>query len=121
MVGRLGTHADILMTESVLGRILETMDSMLLDSDNAAVFLTGDECTDEDGRYFVVKGISDKDGLGLCLASSEGGTEPTESDISLFKRNVGTGIMMKVDVFSHQFSLYRIDDEIADATVLFTE
>jgi hypothetical protein len=33
MVGRLGTNADILISEAVLGRLLETMDSMLLDTD----------------------------------------------------------------------------------------
>ena len=121
MVDRLGTHADVLMTESVLGRILETIDSMLIDVPLAGVLLSGEYHNDESGSFTVVKGITEEDGIGLCVGSSEGGTEPSEGDLALFKKKVGKGILMKVDVYAHQFSMFKIGDEVEDATILFTE
>ena len=121
MVGRLGTNADILISEAVLGRLLETMDSMLLDTDQAGVLLGGDLMDDENGRYFVVRNITEDSPIGVCVASSEGGTEPTETDLLLFKKHLADGILMKVDVFAHQFSFYKVSDTVEDAAVLFQE
>ncbi len=121
MVGRLGTSADILITESVLGKVLETIDSMLLDSPLAGVGLDGEEVTDGQGTYYRIDGISDIAPIGLSLGSSEGGTEPTDDDLRTFKKLMDRGILMKVDVFAHQFSFYFVDDEVRDATVLFVE
>jgi len=121
MVGRLGTNADILISESVLGRILETMDSMLLETDQAGVLLGGDLMDDGNGRYCIVRNITEGSPIGVCVASSEGGTEPSDSDLMLFKKHLNDGILMKVDVFAHQFSFYKISDTVEDATVLFQE
>ena len=121
MVGRLGTNADILISESVLGRLLETMDSMLLDTDQAGVLIGGDPMEDATGRYFTVRGITEDSPIGICVASSEGGTEPSETDLMLFKKHLADGILMKVDVFAHQFSFYKVSEEIEDAKVLFQE
>ncbi len=121
MVGRMGVRADILITESVLGRILETVDSMLLDSPNAGVMLTGRSLEDDNGSYVVIEGLGDSEGLGICVASSEGGTDPTDEEISLLKNRMKAGILMKADVFAHQFSFYKVGDEVSDATVLFVE
>jgi hypothetical protein len=121
MVGRLGTNADILISESVLGRLLETMDSMLLDTDQAGVLIGGDPMEDSNGRYFAVRGITEESPIGICVASSEGGTEPSETDLMLFKKHLADGILMKVDVFAHQFSFYKVSEEIEDAKVLFQE
>ena len=121
MVGRLGTKADVLMTESVLGRILETIDSMLLDSDNAGVLLGGQSVSDDNGRYYVIECIAQDSPVGICVGSSEGGLEPTDEDLALFKKNLDRGILMKADVFAHSFSLYKIGETVEDATVLFRE
>ena len=121
MAGRLGTEADIVISESVLGNLLEAMDSMLLDSPSAGVFIDGEAIDDEKGRFVHVKGMCQKDGIGICVATSEGGLEPTDEEVSLLKRNMPEGILMKVDVFAHQFSFYKISDSIQDETVLFSE
>ncbi|MBE6528329.1 MAG: hypothetical protein E7Z64_04085 [Thermoplasmata archaeon] len=121
MVGRLGTHADILMTESVLGHILGMIDQMLIESPQAGLFFLGEVRSDDSGKFSVITGVSDSGGIGLCIGSSEGGTEPTEEDIGIFKSKVGSGILMKADVFAHQFSFYKVDESVEDATVLFTE
>ena len=121
MVGRLGTSADILITESLLGKLLETIDSMLLDAPLAGVGIGGELCSDTNGTYYRVEGISSDSPIGLCIGSEDGGTEPTDDDLMTFKRMMERGIMMKVDVFAHQFSFYMIGDEVEDATVLFVE
>ncbi len=121
MAGRLGTKADVLMTESVLGHILESIDSMLLEKDLAGVFLVGERISDASGDFVSVTGISDSGGIGLCVGSSQGGTEPTDDDLALLKQNIGSGILMKADVFAHQFSMYKVNDTVEDATVLFVE
>ncbi len=121
MVGRLGTRADVLMSESVLGHIIEVIDSMLLEKQLAGILLGGELCTDEEGDYVVIKGSTESDPIGICVGSSEGGTDPTDGDLALFKKNLGKGILMKVDVYAHQFSFYRISDDVEDATVLFVE
>jgi len=121
MVGRLGTRADIIISESVLGKLLETMDSMLIETDRAGVLLGGDTLMDGNGRYYFVKGIVETGPIGICVASSEGGTEPTEEDLILFKKNMSEGMMMKADIYAHQFSFYKVSDTVEDATVLFQE
>jgi len=121
MAGRLGTRSDIVMTESVLGKLLETMDSMLLESPLAGVMLSGNVHEDDNGAFTEIIGMSEESPVGLCVASSEGGTEPTDSDIILFKRNLECGILMKADVYAHQFSFYKVGDSVEDATVLFSE
>jgi len=121
MVGRLGTKADILISESVLGKLLETMDSMLMDTDHAGVLIGGEICEDDNGRYNVIKGIVTEGPIGICVASAEGGTEPSDTDTALFKKYLSEGILMKADVFAHQFSFYKISDSIEDAKVLFQE
>ena len=121
MVGRLGTQADILMTESVLGRILETIDSMLLDGPLAGVMLSGEKLSDSEGSFYLISGLSDTSAVGMCFGSAEGGVEPTDEELAIFASKIGEGILMKADVFSHQFSVYRIAEEILDAKVLFVE
>lgn len=121
MVGRLGTRADILISESVLGKILEAVDSMLIDADRAGVLLGGQVLEDDYGCYFFVNSVTDNDPIGICVASSEGGTEPTDEDLALFKGHISEGIMMKADVYAHQFSFYKIHETVEDATVLFRE
>ncbi|MBE6524017.1 MAG: hypothetical protein E7Z65_03985 [Thermoplasmata archaeon] len=121
MVGRLGTQADVLMTESILGRILETIDSMLLEGPLAGIMLSGERLSDADGDFTLITGMTDSDTVGMCFGSSEGGIEPTDDEISIFRAKVGDGIMMKADVYSHQFSLYKISEELRDAKVLFLE
>jgi hypothetical protein len=121
MVGRLGTQADVLMTESVLGRILETIDSMLLDGPLAGVMLSGERLSDADGSFTLITGLTDSDAVGMCFGSSEGGTEPTDEELSIFRAKVGDGILMKADVYSHQFSMYKISEELEDAKILFLE
>jgi hypothetical protein len=121
MVGRLGTHADILLTESVLGAIIESMDSMLLESNQAGILLGGRVEDDPNGRYTVITDILGNPPVGVCVASSEGGTEPSAEDLAVFKKNIDRGILMKVDVFAHQFSFYKVGDVLEDATVIFTE
>ena len=121
MAGRLGTNADVLITESALGRILETIESMLLESDNAGVLLGGERSSDGNGEFFVIENIVQDSPVGLCVGSSEGGLEPFDEDIALFKKNLDTGILMKADVFAHGFSFYKIGDSIENATVLFRE
>jgi len=121
MAGRLGTNADVLITESALGRILETIDSMLIESDNAGVLLGGEFSSDDNGEFFVIDGITEFSPVGLCVGSSEGGLEPSDQDLALFKRNMEKGILMKADVYAHSFSFYKIGDTVEDATVLFRE
>jgi hypothetical protein len=121
MSGRLGTTTDILMTESVLSRLLELMDSMLLDTPMAGVVLSGIREHDDNGEYTVVEGIDGPEAVGICIGSSEGGTVPSDEDVGMLKNRMQQGILMKVDVFAHQFSFYKISDEIEDATVLFVE
>ena len=121
MVDRLGTQADVLMTESVLGRILETIDSMLIEVPLAGVLLSGDCHVDDHGEYLIINGMTEEEGIGLCVGSSEGGIEPTDADLVLFKKKVGKGILMKVDVYAHQFSVFKINEEVEDATILFVE
>ena len=121
MVGRLGTHADILLSESILGGILESMDSMLIDSKQAGMLLGGTIETDEGGEYTLITDIRCESPIGICVASSEGGTEPSEDDLRLFRKKMQKGVLMKVDVYAHQFSFYKVDDAVEDATVLFVE
>ena len=121
MANRLGTNADVLLTESILGKILETMDSMLLESDAAGIILTGDSSDDAQGRFMVIRGIGGEPAIGLCVASNEGGTEPSDNDLRMFKSKMQSGILMKVDVYAHQFSMYKVSDTVDDATVLFQE
>jgi len=121
MVGRLGTKADILITESVLGRILETVDSMLLETPLVGIMLSGDRMTDADGDFILIKGLGDEGNVGMCFSSSEGGIEPTDDELAIFKKKMCDGVLMKVDVFSHQFSMYKVGDCIGDAKVLFVE
>ena len=121
MVGRLGTRADILISESVLGKILETVDSMLIEADRVGILLGGEILEDENGCYYFVKSVTDNGPIGICVASSEGGTEPTEEELALFKDHMKDGVMMKADVYAHQFSFYKIRDTVEDATVLFQE
>lgn len=121
MADRLGTNADVLLTESVLGMILETMDSMLLESDAVGILLTGDRSDDSQGSFTVIRGMGGEPAIGLCVASGEGGTEPSENDLRLFKSKMQSGILMKVDVYAHQFSMYKVSDTVDDATVLFQE
>ena len=117
----MGTRTDIVLTESVLGKLLELMDSMLLESPSAGVLLSGHVLDDSQGQFTEITGAGQDGCVGLCVASSEGGTEPTDSDIALFKKHLDRGILMKVDVYAHQFSFYKIGDAVEDATVLFSE
>jgi hypothetical protein len=121
MVGRLGTSADILITESMLGKVLETIDSMLLESPLAGIGLDGEVVTDDQGSYYRIDGITDVAPIGLSIGSSEGGTEPTDDDLRTFKKMLDRGILLKVDIYAHQFSFYLVDEEVRDATVLFME
>ena len=121
MVGRLGTCADILISESVLGKILEAVDSMLIEADRAGVLLGGEALEDDHGYYFFVNSVTNDGPIGICVASSEGGTEPTDEDLALFKGKMSKGIMMKADVYAHQFSFYKISETVEDATVLIQE
>jgi len=121
MAGRLGTDADIILSESILSRILDVMDSMLIEKDQAGIVLSGNILTDQNGPYAVISSIGEDSPIGICVASSEGGTEPTDGELALFKSRLSEGIMMKVDVFVHQFSFYKIGETVEDATVLFSE
>ncbi|AMK13279.1 hypothetical protein AUP07_0221 [methanogenic archaeon mixed culture ISO4-G1] len=121
MVGRLGTSADVVMSESVLSSILDTMDSMLIESPMAGVLLDGDRLSDGNGEFFHIKGMCQQSSVGVCVASSEGGLEPTDADLALLKKHMPAGIMMKADVYAHQFSLYKVTDKVEDATVVFIE
>ena len=121
MVGRLGTGADVVMTESVLSSIIDAMDSMLLESPMAGVLLDGERMSDEHGEFFHIKGMCQQSSIGVCVASSEGGLEPSDEDLALLKKHMSAGILMKADVYAHQFSLYKVTDKVEDATVLFIE
>ncbi len=121
MADRLGTHADILLNESVIGRIAETVESMLLEKPSAGIILSGKKESDINGEFVCITGISDSDPVALCVGSEEGGTEPSETDIALFKRFFERGILMKVDVYAKEFAFYKIDDTVEDASALFTE
>ncbi|MBR6911258.1 MAG: hypothetical protein IKN41_05305 [Candidatus Methanomethylophilaceae archaeon] len=105
----------------MLGKILETVDSMLIEADRVGILLGGEILEDENGCYYFVKSVTDNGPIGICVASSEGGTEPTDEDLALFKNNMEEGIMMKADVYAHQFSFYKILDTVECATVLFQE
>ncbi len=94
---------------------------MLIDTDRAGLFLGGDVLEDDNGYYFFVNRVTDSGPIGICVASSEGGTEPTDEELALFKSRIKEGIMMKADVYAHQFSFYKIGDTVEDETVLFQE
>jgi len=121
MSGRLGTRADVLLSESVLSKIADTAESMLLEKPSAGMILSGDISTDANGRFVHIIGISDSDPVALCVASEDGGTEPSDNDLILFKKFFQNGILMKIDVYAHEFSFYRIGETVEDATVLFIE
>ena len=121
MAGRLGIRADIILNEAVLGRILETMDSMLIEKQQAGIVLSGSTQSDDGGDYTLITAIGEDSPVGICVASSEGGTEPTDEELGLFKSILSEGILMKVDVYAHQFSFYAVGDTVEDATVLFSE
>lgn len=121
MASVLGIDADVVLTESVLNRILEVVDSMLLDDKDVGITLSGTTESDDMGVLVRIKGIGGPDTVAICVASQEGGVEPSDSDLIVFKKNLPEGILMKVDVFAHQFSFYKVGDTVEDARVLFQE
>jgi len=94
---------------------------MLTDKPSAGIILSGEVLSDAHGQYFCIKSISDSDPVALCVGSEDGGTEPSDTDLVLFKKYLDRGILMKVDVFAHEFSFYKIGDTVDDAVALFIE
>ncbi len=121
MGGRLGTRADILLSESVLDRAIDIMQSMLLDTDKAGIRLSGEVIQDSNGDYTKLTGIDSGVCVGICIASSEGGTDIMDEDIGMFRSFLEKGILMKVDVFANQFQFYKVDKGLRIATALFVE
>lgn len=120
-MGRLGTRADILMTEAFLGKMVDVMESMLLDAPVAGIVLSGERIIDENGDYVEVTSVSEEGPVGVCIGSQEGGTELSDNDLAVFKKTMADGILIKVDVYAHQISSYKIGDEVSDATIIFRE
>ena len=123
-MSRYGTAADAVFAGGSIDSILSLTDSVPENDVRVCFFLKGTECDDGKGPYYRILGpSSDPDeAVGLCVTSAEEGTDPSDSDLELFGRNLDEGILLMVDPYACEFNAYRVKNgRYARADILMSD
>ena len=121
---RCGTSVDAVFVNGSIDSILSLTDSVRENDIRVGFFLQGEETEDVKGRYYRITAPSaDSDyAVGMCVTSAEEGTEPTDDDIRSFRSNFDDGILLVVDPYACEFSVYKVDRKgFEKADVLISE
>lgn len=112
MLGRMASKAEVVISVSAVEDAIRLVEEAESQDHSIMIYLIGEESLDSNGRYLSVTGAS-SDGagaVGVCVLSTEGGTEPDESQIHLSSSLFPEGVLMVVDPYAGEFSLSMVDE-----------
>ena len=124
MSGRLRSKADVVMDPRALEAAIASAEDHASRGKDMLLVLSGSFCSDSDGDYLTIDGVSDRieDGVGICVAYEAGGTVPVEESVERFVSAFRTGVMVVIDAYAREFALYvRSGDGVRPASAVLTE